>query len=245
MRNLKITMAYRGTNYHGYQIQANALTIQEVVQEHMSKVLDEPTTLIGCSRTDTGVHANGYVFNVHTNSKVPIRGLLRGCNHLLPKDISFLSCQEVDENFHSRFDCKYKEYVYLIHNSESKNPFAEDLQLHYRRPIDLDLITRASRHYIGTHDFRSFSAVKDDNIDTVRTIYDFNIESCGNLIKLLVKGDGFLYNMVRILVGTLLDVNEGYISPNEIPDIISSKNRIKAGRTAMAHGLYLNRVYYE
>lgn len=244
MRNLKVIMAYKGTNYHGYQIQPNAVTIQEVVQKHLSKVLNEPITIVGCSRTDTGVHANGYVFNVHTNSNINTRGLLRGVNGLLPSDISFLSCEEVPKEFHSRFDCKYKEYVYLIHNSESKNPFAEDLQLHYRRPIDIELLTEASRHYIGTHDFRSFSAVKDDNIDTVRTIFDFNIESYGNLVKVLVKGDGFLYNMVRILVGTLLDVNEGYILPNKIPDILVAKNRLMAGRTAMAHGLYLNKVYY-
>lgn len=244
MRNLKITMAYRGTNYHGYQIQPNAITVQEVVQTHISKVLNEPTTLVGCSRTDTGVHANGYVFNVHTNSNIPTKGLLRGCNDLLPKDISFLTCEEVDESFHSRFDCKYKEYVYLIHNSESKNPFADDLRLHYRRPIDIDLVREASRHYIGTHDFRSFSAVKDTTVDTVRTIYDFTVETDGNLVVVLVKGNGFLYNMVRILVGTLLDVNERYISPDEIPQILEAKDRLKAGRTAMAHGLYLNRVYY-
>jgi len=244
MRNLKIVMAYRGTNYHGYQIQDNAITIQEVVQRHISKVLNEPVSIIGCSRTDTGVHANGYVFNVHTNSLINTKGLIRGVNGLLPSDISFLECEEVDENFHSRFDCKYKEYVYLIHNSESKNPFAEDLQFHYRRPMNIDLMREASKHYIGTHDFRSFSACKDDYLDTIRTIYDFNIEIYGNLIKILVKGNGFLYNMVRILVGTLLDVNEGYISPNQIPDIINSKNRLKAGRTAMSHGLYLNKVYY-
>ncbi|MGN1412296.1 MAG: tRNA pseudouridine(38-40) synthase TruA [Oscillospiraceae bacterium] len=244
MRNLKVIMAYRGTNYHGYQIQPNAITVQQVVQEGLSKVLNEPITMIGCSRTDTGVHANGYVFNVHTNSSITTKGFLRGMNGLLPSDISLLECEEVSEEFHSRFDCKYKEYVYLIHNSESKNPFAEDLQLHYRRPMNIDLMLEASKHYIGTHDFRSFSAVKDDNIDTIRTIYDFNIETYGNLVKILVKGDGFLYNMVRILVGTLLDVNEGYILPEQIPDIIGSKNRLKAGRTAMAHGLYLNRVYY-
>lgn len=244
MRNLKIVMAYRGTNYHGYQIQENAITIQEVVQRHISKVLNEPVSIIGCSRTDTGVHANGYVFNVHTNSLINTKGLIRGVNGLLPLDISFLECEEVDENFHSRFDCKYKEYVYLIHNSESKNPFAEDLQFHYRRPMNIDLMREASKHYIGTHDFRSFSACKNDYFDTIRTIYDFNIEIYGNCIKMLVKGNGFLYNMVRILVGTLLDVNEGYISPNQIPDIINCKNRLKAGRTAMPHGLYLNKVYY-
>jgi tRNA pseudouridine38-40 synthase len=237
-------MAYRGTNYHGYQIQPNALTVQEVVQKHLSTVLNEPVTIVGCSRTDTGVHANGYVFNVHTNSNIPTRGLLRGVNGHLPSDISLLHCEEVDEDFHARFNCKYKEYVYLIHNHESKNPFAEDLQLHYRRPINVDLIREASKHYIGTHDFKSFSAVKDENINTVRTVYDFNIETCGNLVKVLVKGDGFLYNMVRILVGTLLDVNEGYISPDQIPDILNAKDRLKAGRTAMAHGLYLNKVYY-
>lgn len=244
MRNLKVIMAYRGTHYHGYQIQPNALTVQEVVQKHLSTVLNEPVTIVGCSRTDTGVHANGYVFNVHTSSSIATRGLVRGVNGLLPSDISILQCDDVDEDFHSRYDCKYKEYVYLIHNSESKNPFAEDLQLHYRRPLDVPLISEAAKHYVGTHDFRAFSAVKDEALDTVRTIYDFSIQTQGECVKVLVRGNGFLYNMVRILVGTLLDVNEGYISPEEIPEIIASRDRLKAGRTAMAHGLYLNRVYY-
>ncbi len=244
MRNLKVIMAYKGTNYHGYQIQPNAVTVQGVVEERLSKVLNEPVTIVGCSRTDTGVHAKGYVFNVHTNSSIKTIGLVRGMNSLLPNDISFLQCEEVPEEFHSRFDCKYKEYMYLIHCSESKNPFAEDLQYHYRRPVHLDLMQEACRHYIGTHDFRSFSACKDLDYNTVRTIFDFNMEYKDQTLKILVKGDGFLYNMVRILVGTLLDVNEGYILPNSIPDILNAKDRLKAGRTAMPHGLYLNKVYY-
>lgn len=236
--------AYRGTNYHGFQIQNNAVTVQEVLQKGVSVVLNEKVSIIGCSRTDTGVHANQFCFNVHTNSQINTRGFIRGVNGHLPDDISILSCEEVPENFHARFDCKGKEYIYKIHCSESKNPFASDLMLHYRRKLDLDAIRKASSYFVGTHDFSSFCADCTNVSTTIRTIYSLKIENYGDTVIVLVKGDGFLYNMIRIIVGTLIDVSEGRFLLDDIPEIITAKNRLRAGRTAMAHGLYLNRVFY-
>lgn len=238
-------MAYRGTNYHGFQIQSNALTVQEVLQKSVSAVLNEKVSVTGCSRTDTGVHANQFCFNVHTESQISTKGFVRGVNGKLPDDISILDCEEVPDGFHARFDCKGKEYIYKIHCSESKNPFATDLMLHYRRKLNLDAIKKASGYFVGTHDFASFCADCTNVSTTVRTIYSLDIENYGDTVIILVKGDGFLYNMIRIIVGTLIDVSEGRILPDDIPEIIASENRLRAGRTAMAHGLYLNRVFYD
>lgn len=238
-------MAYRGTNYHGFQIQSNALTVQEVLQKSVSAVLNEKVFVTGCSRTDTGVHANQFCFNVHTESQISTKGFVRGVNGKLPDDISILDCEEVPDGFHARFDCKGKEYIYKIHCSESKNPFATDLMLHYRRKLNLEAIKKASGYFVGTHNFASFCADCTNVSTTVRTIYSLDIENYGDTVIILVKGDGFLYNMIRIIVGTLIDVSEGRILPDDIPEIIASENRLRAGRTAMAHGLYLNRVFYD
>ncbi len=245
MRNLKVLMSYRGTNYHGFQIQNNAHTIQAEVEKSLSKILNEEVKMNGCSRTDAGVHANEYCFSVKTNSKINTLGFVRGMNGLLPDDISILSCEDTDEDFHARFSCVGKEYVYKIHCSESKNPFMTDLAYHYRRKVNIKLMREASKFYIGTHDFKSFCSTDCDKENTVRTIYDFRIEENGDLIEFYVRGDGFLYNMVRIMIGTLLTVNEGLIKPNEIENIIEAKNRCLAGKTAQAYGLYLNKVFYD
>lgn len=245
MRNLKVMMAYRGTAYHGYQIQNNALTVQAVVERCVGKVLNEPVTIHGCSRTDAGVHARQYCFSVQTNSTIPPRNFIRGVNGELPKDISILSCEDVDMDFHARFSCVAKEYLYLIHNSESKDPFSTDMAYHYRRPFHAELVREAAQHFVGTHDFRAFCTNCAETANTVRTIHSFDVENDGESVKMLVKGNGFLYNMVRIMVGTLLTVNEGYITIDKIYEIMASGNRLLAGRTAMPHGLYLNRVFYD
>ena len=236
-------MTYKGTAYHGFQIQDNAVTVQDVVEKCVSRVLNSETSITGCSRTDAGVHANRYCFSVLTDSKIPEKSFVRGVNSYLPSDISILSCEEVPLDFHARYSCKAKEYVYLIHNSECRNPFAEDLQYHYRRKMDIELMRKAAAHFIGTHDFRSFCSARTDKTNTVRTIYELSIEKENELVKIFIKGDGFLYNMVRIIVGTLLSVNEGKISADEIPLILEKTDRLSAGKTAQAHGLYLNRVF--
>ncbi len=245
MRNLKIFISYRGTRYHGFQRQDNALTVQEVIEKSFSKVLNETVSVTGCSRTDTGVHAKRFCLNVKTSSTIACRNFIRGVNGELPEDISVLSCEDAPEDFNARFDCVGKEYMYLMHCSESKDPFTTDLMLHYRRMFDTEKAKKASSCFIGTHDFSSFCSDHTNVSTKIRTIYSFDIEKYGDTVKILVKGDGFLYNMVRIMVGTLLDINEGRIDPDDIPRIISSRDRLCAGRTAMAHGLYLNRIFYE
>lgn len=244
MRTLKLTIAYRGTRYHGFQRQPNAMTIQGVLEQQLSRVLNHPLTVYGCSRTDTGVHANRFCLHLHTDRPIPCRNLVRGVNGYLPDDISVLACEEVSADFHARFDCKRKEYLYRIHNHESKNPFLTDLAYHYRRPMHDALMQRALRDVIGTHDFHSFCAQATEKSDTVRTIYDASLVRSGDMVEIFISGNGFLYNMVRILVGTLLDISEGKIPADALPDILAAKDRLAAGRTAMAHGLYLNRVFY-
>lgn len=245
MRTLKLTIAYRGTQYHGFQRQPNAMTVQGVLEQQLSRVLNHPLTVYGCSRTDTGVHANCFCLHLHTERPIPCKNLVRGVNGYLPDDISVLSCEEVRSDFHARFDCKGKEYLYRIHNHESKNPFLTDLAYHYRRPMRDELMQRALRDVIGTHDFHSFCAQATEKSDTVRTIYDASLVRSGDMVEIFISGNGFLYNMVRILVGTLLDISEGKIAADAMPDILAAKDRLAAGRTAMAHGLYLNRVFYD
>ena len=244
MRNLKVRMAFRGTRYHGYQRQENANTIQAVVEQALSKLLNTPTTIAGCSRTDAGVHAEEYCFSCMTDREIPCRNFVRGMNGYLPDDISILSCEDVPESFHARFSCVAKEYVYRIHNSESKNPFQTDLALHYRRAMQIDLMQEAANHFIGTHDFGSFCSNCTEDKNTVRTIYKFNIEMQGDSVLILVKGDGFLDNMIRILIGTLLSVNDGAIAIKDLDAILAARDRTLAGRTVQPHGLYLHRVYY-
>lgn len=245
MRNLKVTMGFRGTNYHGFQRQPNGITVQEVVETALSQLFNEPVTIQGCSRTDTGVHAKEYCFTMQTEKQLPKRNFIRGACGYLPEDISIYRVEEMPPEFHARFSCKAKEYMYRIHNSESKNPFTTDLELLYRRKMDIPLMQEAAQHFVGTHDFATFCTNYTEKQNTIRTIHDITIEKQGNTVILLVKGNGFLYNMVRILVGTLLSVNEGRIAVSELDDLLASKNRVLAGITAQAHGLYLNRVFYE
>ncbi len=245
MSNLKVIMAYRGTAYHGFQIQNNGITVQEVVERCVGKVLNEPVTIQGCSRTDAGVHANRFCFSVQTNSRIAPLGFVRGVNGELPKDISILSCEDADPDFHARFSCKGKEYLYLLHCSECKDPFTTDLACHYRRPFHRELVYEAAQHFVGKRDFRSFCTNCAENTNTVRCVHSFDVEIAGDKVKMLVKGDGFLYNMVRIMVGTLLDVNEGKIPADTLEAILAAGQRKLAGRTAPAHGLYLNHVFYE
>lgn len=244
LRNLKLTIAYKGTNYHGFQKQKNAITVQEILETTLSKLLNENVNIYGCSRTDSGVHANDYCVSLYTQKMVPNNKFIRGLNSYLPSDISILDCEDVDLDFHARYSCKAKEYLYLIHNSESKNPFAKDLEYHYNRPLDIEMIKRASEFLVGTHDFKSFCSYNNEKVNTTRTIYYIDIKKDINTVKILVKGDGFLYNMVRIIIGTLLYVNEGKIKVDYIPEILKLKDRKYAGKTAQSHGLYLNKVYY-
>ena len=219
--------------------------MQEVVEGALSKLLNEPVTIYGCSRTDTGVHAQQFCFSMQTEKPLPPRNFIRGACGYLPEDISILSVEDAPPEFHARYSCHAKQYMYRIHNSESKNPFTTDLELHYRRPLDIRLMREAASHFVGTHDFASFCTNLTEKQTTVRTIYDITVEKQGDTVILLVKGTGFLYNMGRILVGTLLGVNEGRYAVSELDEILASRDRLRAGMTAQPHGLSLYRVFYD
>ena len=237
-------IAYRGTRYHGFQRQPNAVTIQGTLEQALSRVLNGQTGVYGCSRTDTGVHANEFVLHFYTERAIRCKNLVRALNGYLPDDISVLSAEDTVPSFHARFDCRGKEYLYRIHCHESKNPFLTDLAFHYRRPLDTEKISAAAQAVVGTHDFHSFCAQATPETDCVRTIFGTDIQRDSTDVRIYIRGNGFLYNMVRIFVGTLLDINEGVFPPDAMPEILAAKNRLAAGRTAMAHGLYLNKVFY-
>ncbi len=244
MRNFKVTIWYCGSAYHGWQIQNNSLTIQEIFQKCLSDLLDQPTAVNGCSRTDAGVHAREYVLNFTTDSTITCRGIVFGMNSRLPDDIGVKSCEEVPLDFHARFDCKGKEYEYLIHNSEYKNPFYMNTAYRSWYPIDEKKLDSAAKDFIGEHDFKAMCSAECTKDNTVRTIKSFDVHRQGDMVTFTVSGDGFLYNMVRIMVGTLLFINEGKLEQGDIPRIIQSRDRTKAGRTVPPQGLYLNKVFY-
>lgn len=245
MKNYKVTMAFNGSNYHGFQRQSNALAVQEVVEKAASRLLDEKVTVFGCSRTDAKVHAKQFVFNFHTESSITEKGIVMGMNSLLPDDIAVLSCEQADDSFHARYDCKGKTYEYIVHNSSVKNPFLTDLVYRYRCGMDTELMNASAQAFVGTHDFKSFCCAACGKEVTVRTVDSFSVErQKDDLVVFRVRADGFLYNMVRIMVGTLIFINEGKIPPDAVPKILEACDRKRAGKTVPPQGLYLTQVYY-
>ena len=244
MRKFKLTIWYCGSAYHGWQIQNNALTVQEVFESCLADLLGEKVTVTGCSRTDAGVHAREYVLNFCTASTITCRGIVFGMNARLPDDIAVKTCEEADEDFHARFDCKGKEYEYIIHNSEYKNPFYVNTAYRSWYPIDEKKLDKAAKAFVGEHDFKALCSTDCTKENTVRTIFSFDVRREGDLVIFTVSGNGFLYNMVRIMVGTLLSVNEGKLKAEQLEEILASKDRTRAGRTVPPQGLYLNKVFY-
>lgn len=245
MRNLLLTLSYVGVNYHGWQVQPNGVTVQEKLQEALKSVLQAETPVTGCSRTDSGVHAEMFCCNIRTENKIPCDKLVSALNANLPYDIAVNDCREVNEDFHARYDCKGKEYVYRIWNSRVRNPFYEGRALHYPYKLDTEKMNEAAKAFLGTHDFKGFCSAGSSVKTTERTVTLSEVEREGDLVTFRVAADGFLYNMVRIMVGTLLEVSQGKISAEELPSIIESKSRNRAGFTAAPEGLYLHKVNYE
>ena len=244
MRNLLLTISFDGTAYCGFQVQANAVSVAQRVQDAIERVTGVRSDIKGCSRTDAGVHANMFCLSFRSDTPMSCDRLRRALDAVLPDDISANSVEEVPEDFHARYNCAAKRYIYKIWNSPSKSPFYRGLALHYPRRIDETLLNAAAAGFVGTHDFAGFCSSGSSVSDTVRTVYDCRVTREGELVTLSITGDGFLYNMVRIITGTLLAVNEGKISPDDIPGIIASRDRSRAGDTARPCGLYLDRVYY-
>lgn len=247
MRNLKVFIAYNGAEYHGFQRQDNAISVQEVVENCIGKLLKIPAPVIyGCSRTDTGVHARRFCFNVHLDSRIPCEGFMKGMNTLLPPDIAVLSCEDAPEDFHARYFTKGKEYVYLITNAPQRDVFFQKLAYHYPYELDIEKMNRAARLLVGEHDFAAFCRAegKARMKSTVREIYSFTAEKKEEVCELRISGSGFLYNMVRICAGTLIYVSEGKLTVDDIKTALSTGDRNYAGKTLPPEGLYLNEVWY-
>ena len=245
MRKLLFEASYNGSRYHGYQVQDNALTVAETLQNAIEKAFGKREDIVGCSRTDTGVHANQYFFHLETENDIPCEGAVTALNNLLPSDIAILSCKEVSPDFHARYNVKYKEYIYKIHNSPIKNPFLSGQALCYKYKLDEVFLNGLAKEFIGTFDYRAFCSAGGKPMESyVRTIYDASVTREGDTVTFSVTGDGFLYNMVRIMAGTLLLTPSGKLKKGDIKNIILSKNRESAGITAPAEGLYLNKVSY-
>ena len=245
MRNFLVEIAYNGSRYHGFQVQKNALTITEVVQNAIEATLCRREPIVGCSRTDAGVHANSYFFNMKTESPIPIDKFALVMNGKLPPDIVVLSCKEVPLDFHARYDCKSKEYIYRIYNNFVKDPFQMDFAMHYKKPIDEQRLDRLSQILVGRHDFSAFCSLsRAKEGPKVRTVEYLHWYREGDTVCMRIRADGFLYNMVRIIVGTMIYINEGRIGEDQLPLILESKDRNRAGKTAPPQGLYLNHIDY-
>ncbi|XOQ43864.1 MAG: tRNA pseudouridine synthase A [Clostridium sp.] len=246
MRNLLLTICYDGANYHGWQIQQNAVSVQQVFQQALQRILGDLPNLKACSRTDTAVHAREFCISFHTEHSIPCARLVGALNHFLPKDIAVLSCREVPEEFHARYSCLGKEYEYCIWNEKIRNPFLVGRALHYWYPLDIDRLNRAASQLIGSHDFTSFCAVDArERGDMTRTVTAAQWKREGSTVSFTVAADGFLYHMVRIMVGTMLRVAEGKLQPEDISRILAARDRRAAGPTAPPQGLYLNKVFYK
>lgn len=245
MRRLLFEIAYAGTRYHGYQVQQNAVTVAQVLQDAIEQVFKRREGITGCSRTDTGVHAEQYFFHMDTQQRIPTEAAVTALNNLLPDDICVKSCREVAPGFHARYDVCWKEYCYRIWNSPVKNPFLDGLAYHYKYPLDHRLMDRCAQEFLGAHDFSGFRSSGGKEGSAVRTIYAASVTREGEMVTFRVAGDGFLYNMVRIMMGTLLLCPLGKLREGELSGIIRAGDRSAAGITAPPQGLYLSRVSYK
>jgi tRNA pseudouridine38-40 synthase len=240
-----LTLKYIGSHYHGWQVQDNALAVQPVIQDALCEMFPHRPGVTGCSRTDSGVHANMYCCHFDSPLQRNPYGVICSVNRRLPDDIAVTDCKIVDEDFHARYSVKSKEYIYYIYNGVLRDPFYHQRAYYYRFPLDADKMNRAAKHYIGKYDFSSFCAINAKPGDHTRRVFDASVTRQGDLVIFRVSADGFLYNMVRIMVGTLLRVSEGKFAVEDIPRIIQAKDRGFAGPTAPPEGLYLNQVFYE
>lgn len=245
MKRVKLTVAYDGTNYCGWQVQPNGLSVQEVLNQYLSELLGEPISTIGASRTDAGVHALGNVAVFDTNARMPADKISFALNTRLPEDIRIQDSREVLCDFHPRFQKTIKTYEYKIYNRRFPDPTKRLYTYFYYYPLDVEKMREGASYLIGEHDFKSFSTYKPEVESTVRTIYSLNVNrSEDDVITIRIQGNGFLYNMVRIIAGTLIRVGGGYYPPEYVKTILEGKNRELAGETARPEGLTLMEIRY-
>jgi tRNA pseudouridine38-40 synthase len=244
MRNIKLIIEYDGKSFNGWQKQPTKLNIQGEIERAIGEITGEEIKLIGSGRTDAGVNALGQTANFKTNSSIPIEKIPLALNSKLKKSIVIVSAEEVDDSFHSRYNVKSKTYRYTINNSQNGSAIYRDMEYHFPIKLDVKKMKEAAKLFEGEHDFKGFKASGTSSKSSVRTIYKADVKQDGDRIYIELTGNGFLYNMVRIISGTLLDVGLGKIDVNDIPEIIDSKDRKRAGKTLPAHGLCLVKVEY-
>ena len=246
MRNIRLTIEYDGKDFNGWQKQPNKLNIQGTIEKAIEKITGEKVDLMASGRTDRGVHAISQVANFKTNSKLPIEKFPIAINSNMKSSIRIKNAEEVDEKFHSRLSCKRKTYRYVINNSKYGSSIYRNLETHIPVKLDVKNMKEAVRYFEGEHDFKAFKASGTSSKSSIRTIYKAEvIERPDERIWIELTGSGFLYNMVRIISGTLVDVGLGKIEPKEIKNIIESKDRQKAGKTLAPQGLFLVSVEYK
>ncbi len=248
-RHLALSLAYLGTGYHGFQVQENALTVTQVLQDAICAVVGVREEIKGCSRTDAGVHALAYCVSFFTDSRIPCEKLPLALNAHLPPDLRVFDAREVPQEFHARYSCTAKAYLYRIRNAPADSPFTREVCWRVWPRLALEPMQQAASRLCGRHDFASFmaagSSIAAQGGSTVRTVHSFTVCRQGAELRLLVEADGYLYHMVRIMAGTLVEVGAGRMDPLQIPDILAARDRAAAGPTAPAKGLALARVRYD
>ena len=245
MRNIALKLMYNGTAYHGWQVQKNAVTVCGTLEKAIADICGGPVHLTGCGRTDAGVHAEHYIANFRTESRIPMDRLPFAVNTHTPEDIAVKEAFEVAEDFNAIGSCVRKEYTYQIYNSRIRDPFFVNRAWFYPKHLDEAVMQEAAAQFVGTHDFAAVRSVGTDVKSTVRTVYYFDVERRGELILLRVCANGFLYNMVRAMTGTVVYAAEGKIRPQDIGRILDSGNRTAAGPTVPPGGLYMTHLWYD
>ncbi len=243
--NILVTIAFDGTAYHGFQVQKNALTVCEVFQDALQAVFGERYDVKGCSRTDAGVHALGFQLNFRADTRIPLHKLPLALNRFLPEDIRVLSAKQVQEDFHARYSAHSKEYCYRIRNSGIDSPFDKPYYWRCTQPLDVDKMNLAAQYFVGKHNFSAFMSAGSSIVDTVRTVYRFSVTRQDEMVCCTVEADGYLYNMVRIMCGTLVEIGTGKLPPEQVCTALQSGNRQDAGITLPPQGLFLSKVCYD
>ncbi|MCR4935179.1 MAG: tRNA pseudouridine(38-40) synthase TruA [Oscillospiraceae bacterium] len=244
MRNIALKLCYDGTAYHGWQVQKTDVSVAETLEQALQKVCGHPLRVVGCGRTDAGVHALRYCANFRTDCAIPIDRVALAVNTRLPADIAVLDACEAEPDFNAIGSCIKKEYIYKIHNSNIRDPFLQNRVCFYPQALDLSQMQAAARAFEGTHDFRAVRSLGTETKTTVRTVYWCRAEKEGDLITVSICADGFLYNMCRAMVGTMIYASYGKLRPEEIPKLLAKGDRRLTGPTMPPQGLYLNRVWY-
>ena len=246
MKRVKLIVAYDGTNYCGWQVQPNGITIEQVLNENLSKLLGEEITVTGASRTDSGVHSMGNVAIFDTETRMPADKISFALNQRLPEDIVVQDSCEVPSDWHPRYQDKIsKTYEYHIYNAQMPNPLKTRYCTFVSFPLDIGAMREGAKYLIGAHDFVSFCNIRTNTQDTVRTVYDLTIEKKDDEIVLRITGNGFLYNMVRIIAGVLIRVGRGFYTPEKVKEILEAKVHTSEGATALPNGLVLVKIDYK